>query len=122
MTVEYFEHPLYSELRASGHVRVQDWVGTPDIPPPVGNRLLVDYSRLEAIDVSVGQLISAAETLAADDIRVAVVAPMLPELLALMRRVMILARVEEGVDVAMFADRQECIAWLTRGLAAAGEA
>jgi anti-anti-sigma regulatory factor len=115
VTIEYFEYPLYSELRVAGAVFVQDWLGTADVPPPRHSRLLIDYSGVESIDVSVGQLIAAAEALASAGIRFAFIAPHDPVVLALVRRVMILAHVTEGVDVALFAARPQALAWLLGG-------
>jgi hypothetical protein len=112
VTIEWFEYPLYSELRVSGRVRVDDWVGTAELPPPSGNRLLVDYGELAGLDVSIGQLIAAAEELAAAGVRCAFVAPRDPTVLALVRKAMILSRAVEGRDVAIFATRQECERWL----------
>ena len=119
MTIEYFEYPLYSELRVAGAVFVQDWLGTADVPPPRHRRLLIDYSGVESIDVSVGQLIAAAEALASAGVRFAFIAPRDPVVLALVRRVMILAHVTEGVDVALFAARPQALAWLMGGGGAA---
>jgi hypothetical protein len=112
VTIEWLEYPLYSELRVSGRVRVDDWVGTAELPPPSGSRLLVDYGELEGLDVSIGQLIAAAEELAAAGVRSAFVAPREPAVLALVRKAMILSRAVEGRDVAIFGTREECEVWL----------
>jgi len=116
VTVEYFEYPLYSELRVTGSIRVQDWVGTSDVPPPINARLLIDYGAVDGIDVSVGQLIAAAEALAEADVRFAFIGPADAPALALLLRALLLARADDGVDYVVLPDREQALAWLLAGL------
>ena len=111
MAIEWLDHPLYSEFRAGDVITPAEWVGVYDLPPARRSRLLVDYSAVERIDVTLGQLIAAAEAMVDAGLKVAVLATN-ETIFGICRQVLNMAHVEQGANFAAFRDRPAALEWL----------
>jgi hypothetical protein len=113
MAIEWFDHPLYSEVRADGVLTPELWVGVGDMPIAQGSRLLVDYSGVTRIEVTLAQLIGTAEAMVAVGLVVAVLATN-ETIFGICRQVLNMAHVDQGLNFAAFRDREAAVEWLVR--------
>jgi hypothetical protein len=112
MPHQLFAHDAYVELRLNGVVDAPEELSESEWSV-VGsvNRVLVDYSDVEQMNVDPYTLAGRARKNEERGIKVAVFAPR-PALFGLNRQVLQLAGAGEGRTARVFRDRDEAVAWL----------
>jgi hypothetical protein len=112
MPPQLFEHGAYVELRLSGVLDTpEEFTGGECSVVVAVNRVPVDYSDVEQLNVVPYTLAGMAMKNEERGIRVAVYAPR-PAMFGLNRQVLQLAATAEGRTATVFRDHGEAVAWL----------
>lgn len=110
--VSIVEHDGYLEARAGSAITPANWVPVESFGLQPGQRMLIDYRPVRQILVPLSVYLSAAETLDALGLKVAVVATS-PIAFGISRQTILTAGLDEERAFRVFRDYSEAVAWLT---------